>query len=208
MSKIQSSDWTSVNFVWNKNHNQPTFHETTTIHSVLERWIPTRKQPFCLYWCTCSVVLDGKDLSIFIWSPAVNAVSVITLSWVLSGTTLVVPTGAAAQWLAQLVLWWIAVPTTPAQTASWSIPITTDPSAKACLWTEVLLTNLLLLSLMNKFLSLCCELKSYTRPRLIDCGSSGCNLDFASFNTCHDNIISSRKTKHSSVISIQGGSGR
>ena len=28
------------------------------IHTLLERWIPSRKQPFCLYWCTCSVVHD------------------------------------------------------------------------------------------------------------------------------------------------------
>ena len=51
------------------------------IHTLLESWIPSRKQPFCLCWCTCSVVHDGKDLSIFVWSTAVNAVSV-KLSWV------------------------------------------------------------------------------------------------------------------------------
>ena len=51
------------------------------IHTLLERWIPSRKQPFCLCWCTCSVVHDGKDLSNFVWSPAVNAVSVIELSY-------------------------------------------------------------------------------------------------------------------------------
>ena len=50
------------------------------IHTLLERWIPSRKQPFYFCWCTCSVVHDGKDLSIFVWSPAVNAVSVIELS--------------------------------------------------------------------------------------------------------------------------------
>ena len=50
------------------------------IHTLLERWSPSRKLPFCLCWCTCSVVHDGKDLSIFVWSPAVNAVSVIELS--------------------------------------------------------------------------------------------------------------------------------
>ena len=49
------------------------------IHTPLERWIPSRKQPFCLCWCTCSVVHDGKDLSISVWSPAVNDVSVIEL---------------------------------------------------------------------------------------------------------------------------------
>ena len=49
------------------------------IHTLLERWIPSRKQPFCLCWCTCSVVHDGKDLSISVWSPAVNDVSVIEL---------------------------------------------------------------------------------------------------------------------------------
>ena len=46
-------------------------------HSVLKRWIPSRKQPF---WCTCSVVHDEKELSIFVWSPAVNAVSGIVLT--------------------------------------------------------------------------------------------------------------------------------
>ena len=50
------------------------------IHTQIERWIPSRKQPYCLCWCTCSVVHDGKDLSISVWSPAVNDVSVIELS--------------------------------------------------------------------------------------------------------------------------------
>ena len=50
------------------------------IHTLLERWSPSWKLPFCLCWCTCSVVHDGKDLSIFVWSPAVNAVSLIELS--------------------------------------------------------------------------------------------------------------------------------
>ena len=48
------------------------------IHTLLERWIPSRKQPFCLcwsQWCTCSVVHDGNDLSIFVWSPALNAIN-------------------------------------------------------------------------------------------------------------------------------------
>ena len=128
------------------------------IHTLLERWIPSRKQPFGLCWCTCSVVHDGKDLSIFVWSPAMNAVSV---SWV-----------------------------------------TMDPSAEACLWTEALHTNLLLLSsLINKFLSLGCQLETYPWPSPINGGSSGCNLDLAIINTCQGNIISSKKTKHSSVLS-------
>ena len=130
------------------------------IHTILERWIPSRKQPFCLCWCTCSVVHDGKDLSIFVWSPAMNAVSVV-LNWVIM-----------------------------------------DPSAEACLWTEALHTNLLLLSsLINKFLSLGCHLETYPWPSPINGGSSGCNLDFAIINTCQGNIISSKKTKHSSVFS-------
>ena len=60
---------------------------------------------------------------------------------------------------------------------------------------------LLLSSLINKFLSLGCQLETYPWPRPINRGSSGCNLDFAIFNTCQGNIISSKKTKHSSVIS-------
>ena len=50
-------------------------------------------------------------------------------------------------------------------------------------------------------LSLGCQLETYPWPRPINSGSSGCNLDFAIFNTCQGNIISSKKTKHSSVIS-------
>ena len=130
------------------------------IHTLIERWIPSRKQPFCLCWCTCSVVHDGKDLSIFVWSHAMNAVSVV-LSWV-----------------------------------------TMDPSAEACLWTEALHTNLLLLSsLINKFLNLGCQLETYPWPSPINGGSSGCNLDFAIINTCQGNIISSKKTEHGSVLS-------
>ena len=53
----------------------------------------------------------------------------------------------------------------------------------------------------NKFLSLGCQLETYPWPGPINSGSSGCNLDFAIFNTCQGNIISSKKTKHSSVIS-------
>ena len=132
------------------------------IHTLLERWIPSRKQPFCLCWCTCPIVHDGKDLSIFVWSPAVNAISV-QLNWV-----------------------------------------TVDPSAEASLWTEALHTNLLLLSLwINNFLSLGCQLETYPWPGPINSGSSGCNLDFAVYNTCQGNIISSKKTKHSSVISTE-----
>ena len=51
---------------------------------------------------------------------------------------------------------------------------------------------LLLSSLMNKFLSLGCQLETYPWPRPINRGSSGCNLDFAIFNTCQGNIISSK----------------
>ena len=50
-------------------------------------------------------------------------------------------------------------------------------------------------------LSLGCQLETYPRPRPINSGSSGCNLDFAIFNTCQGNIISSKKTKHSSIVS-------
>ena len=84
----------------------------------------------------------------------------------------------------------------------WFSWVTMDPSAEACLWTEALHTNLLLLSsLINKFLSLGCQLETYPWHRRINSGSSGCNLDFAIFNTCQGNIISSKKTTHSSVIS-------
>ena len=50
-------------------------------------------------------------------------------------------------------------------------------------------------------LSLGCQLETYPWPRPINSGSSGCNLDFAVFNTCQFNVISSKKTKHSPVIS-------
>ena len=84
----------------------------------------------------------------------------------------------------------------------WLSWVTMDPSAEACLWTEALHTNLLLLSsLIKKFPSLGCQLETYPWPRRINSGSSGCNLDFAIFNTCQGNIISSKKTTHSSVIS-------
>ena len=129
------------------------------IHTLLERWIPSRKQPFCLCWCTCSVVHDGKDLSIFVWSPAVNAVSVIELS----------NHGPVSR----------------------GLPVNGSTAHKL----------LLLSSLINKFLSLGCQLETYPWPRPINRGSSGCNLDFAIFNTGQGNIISSKKTKHSSVIS-------
>ena len=80
--------------------------------------------------------------------------------------------------------------------------VTMDPSAEACLWTEALHTNLLLLSsLINKFLSLGCQLETYPWPSPINGGSSGCNLDFTIINTCQGNIISSKKTKHSLVLS-------
>ena len=80
--------------------------------------------------------------------------------------------------------------------------VTMDPSAEACLWTEALHTNLLLLSsLINKFLSLGCQLESYPWPSPINGGSSGCNLDFAIINTCQGKIISSKKTKHGSLLS-------
>ena len=131
------------------------------IHTLLECWIPSRKQPFCLCWCTCSVVHDGKDLSIFVWSPAVNDISVIEFS-------------------------------------------NHGPVSRGLPVNGRLHTNLLLLSSLiklNKFLSLGCQLGTYPWPRLINCGSSGCNLDFVIFNTCQGNIISSKKTKHSSVIS-------
>ena len=45
--------------------------------------------------------------------------------------------------------------------SAWLSRVTMDPSAEACLWTEVLHTNLLLLSLINKLLSLGCQLKTY-----------------------------------------------
>ena len=84
----------------------------------------------------------------------------------------------------------------------WFSWVTMDPSAEACLWTEALHTNLLLLSsLINKFLSLGCQLETYPWPRRINSGSSCCNLDLAIFNTCQGNIILSKKTTHSSVIS-------
>ena len=80
--------------------------------------------------------------------------------------------------------------------------VTMDPSAEACLWTEALHTNLLLLSsLINKFLNLGCQLETYPSPSPINGGSSGCNLDFAIINTCQGNIISSKKTEHGSVLS-------
>ena len=86
--------------------------------------------------------------------------------------------------------------------------VTMGPSAEASLWTEALHTNLLLLSWqINKFRSLGCQLEAYPWPRPINSGSSGCNLDFAISNTCQGNIISSKKTKHSSVISSTEGVG-
>ena len=85
--------------------------------------------------------------------------------------------------------------------------VTMDPSAEACLWTEVLHTNLYYFH-RYKLLCLGCQLKTYPQPRPINSGSSGCNLDFAIFKTCQGNIISSKKTKHSSVIRIHRGSGR
>ena len=157
------------------------------IHSVLERWIPSREQAFCLCWCTCSVVHDGKDLSIFVWSPAVNAVRVIVL-------TNHGPSAEACLW-------------TKVLHTNLLLLSLINTSAEACLWTEVLHTNLLLLSLINKFMSLGCQLKTYPWPRPIDCESSGCNSDFAIFNNCEGNTITSKKTKHSSAISIHGGSG-
>ena len=59
----------------------------------------------------------------------------------------------------------------------------------------------ILSSLMNKFLRLGCQLETYPWPRPINSGSSGCNLDIAIFDTCQGSIISSKMTKHSSVIS-------
>ena len=50
-------------------------------------------------------------------------------------------------------------------------------------------------------MSLGCQLETYPWPRPINSGSSGCKLDFAISDTCQGNIISSKKTKHSSVIS-------
>ena len=80
--------------------------------------------------------------------------------------------------------------------------VTMDPSAEVCLWTEALHTNLLLLSsLINKLLSLGCQLETYPWPSPINGGSSGCNLDFAIINTCQGNMISSTKTEHGSVLS-------
>ena len=76
-----------------------------------------------------------------------------------------------------------------------------DPSAEACLWTEALHTKLLLLSCWSTSLSLGCQLETYPWPRPNNSGSPGCNLDFAIFNTCQGNIISSKMTKHSSDIS-------
>ena len=129
------------------------------IHTLLEHWIPSRKQPFCFCWCTCSVMHDGKDLSIFVWSPAVNDVSVIELS----------NHGPVNR----------------------GLPVNGSTAHKL----------LPLSSLINKLLSLGCQLETYPWPRHINRGSSGCNLDFAIFNTCQGKIISSKKTKHSSVIS-------
>ena len=103
--------------------------------------------------------------------------------------------------------WWersvhfCLVPCSECWVSVWLSWVTMDPSAEACLWTEALHTNPLLLSLKNKFLSLGRQLKTYPWPKPINSGSSGCNLDFAIFNTCQDNFISSKKTKHSSVIS-------
>ena len=56
-------------------------------------------------------------------------------------------------------------------------------------------------SLINKFLSLGCQLETYPWPSPINGGSSGCNLDLAIINTCQGNIISSKKTEHCSVLS-------
>ena len=53
----------------------------------------------------------------------------------------------------------------------------------------------------KQVLSLGCQLETYPWPRPINSVSSGCNLYFAIINTCQGNFISSKKTKHSSVIS-------
>ena len=131
------------------------------IHTLLERWSPSWKLPFCLCWCTCSVVHDGKDLSIFVWSPAVNAVSLIELS--------------------------NHGPVSRGQ------PVNGSTALKP--------TTTFIVDKVNNFLSLGCQLETYPWPRPINSGSSGCNLDFAILNTCQGNFISSKKTKHSSVIS-------
>ena len=102
---------------------------------------------------------DGKDLSIFVWSPAVNAASVIELS----------NHGPVRRGL----------PVNGSTAHKTSTTFIVDQQV----WVWVV------------------ELETYPWPRPINSGSSGCNLDFAIFNTCQDNIISSKMTKHSSVIS-------
>ena len=135
------------------------------IHTLLECWIPSQKQPFCLCWCTCSVVHDGKDLSNSVWSPVVNAVSVIELS----------------------------------NHVSRGLPVNGSTAHKP--------TTTFIVDNVKTSLSLGCQLESYPWPWPINRGSSGCNLDFAIFNTCQGNIISSKKTKHSSVISSKDAVG-
>ena len=123
------------------------------IHTLLERWIPSRKQPCCLCWCTCSVVHDGKDLSIFVWSPAVNAISVIKLS----------NHGPVSR--GQLV-----------NGSTAHKPTTTFIVDKQ--------VSEFGLSIRNLSLT---QLETYPWPGLIYhvySGSSGCNLDFAVYNTC------------------------
>ena len=129
------------------------------IHTLLECWIPSRKQPFCFCWCTCSVVHDGKDLSISVWSPAVNDVSVTELS-------------------------------NPGP-VSRGQPVNGSTAHQTYYYFHFI----------NKFQSLGCQLETYPWPITINSGSTGCNLDFAIFNTGQGNIISSKKTKHSSIIS-------
>ena len=68
-------------------------------------------------------------------------------------------------------------------------------------------TTTFIIDKVKTSLSLGCQLETYPWPRPINRGSSGCNLDFAIFNNCQDNIISSKKTKHSSVISSKDAVG-
>ena len=70
-----------VQILCEKNHNQPTFHETTATNSLYIRVLNSILEAAILsvlvHLLSC---VWGKDMSIFVLSPAVKAVSVIELS--------------------------------------------------------------------------------------------------------------------------------